>query len=183
MGRYGSVAVICLSIILLLLFQTLGRTQVDGASGVPQPAYTDAMTAYNAGDFDSAHTMFFHLAQQGNVDAKAMLGVLYFHGHGVEADRVKSAIWFYQAALAGRASAQLVIGKLYLTGDGVSADRGEAAFWLTLARERGDKDVAANADAALSQVLPTLDQEMRRAIERRATFWRPVISDQDATGR
>ncbi|MEM7570259.1 MAG: tetratricopeptide repeat protein [Pseudomonadota bacterium] len=171
-----------MSIILMLLFQTLGRTQVDTRSPAPQALYLDAMKLYGERDFDGAHALFLKLAQQGNVDAKAMLGVMYFHGHGVEADRVKSVIWFYQAAQAGRPAAQLVIGKLYLSGDGLTANRGEGAFWLMLARDRGEGDVAENAQSALDKVLPTLPDTVLETIERRVSFWRPVIADHETVG-
>ncbi|MEO0410604.1 MAG: tetratricopeptide repeat protein [Pseudomonadota bacterium] len=165
-----------------MLFQTLGRTQVNSRTLAPQEQHLEAMAVYNDGEYIRAHDMFLTLAQQGNVDAKAMLGVIYFHGHGVDADRVKSAIWFYQAARAGRAPAQLLVGKLFLSGEGVAADRDEAAFWLTLARDRGEGEVAENAQAALQTVLPTLSADVRESIQRRVKFWRPDVSDQETLG-
>lgn len=181
-SRYGSIAVIGLSIVLLLVFQTLGRTQVSDRGDVPQPSYLAAMDAYGRGEYTLAHDLFIALAQKGNVDAKAMLGVLYFHGHGIEADRVKSAIWFYQAARAGRPAAQLVIGKLYLSGEGLTADRDEAAFWLMLARDRGEGDVSESAASVLAKVLPTLKPSIRTDIENRVGLWRPVMADHETFG-
>lgn len=182
LSRFGSIAVIALSIILLMLFQTLGRTQVGGTLSPQQSAYLAALETYNAGTYPKAHDQFLELAQQGNVDAKSMLGVLYFHGHGTRQDKVKAAIWFYQAARAGRPAAQLVLGKLYLAGDGVIADREEAGFWLSLSYERGDSDVANQSKVALDQVMPVLSERTRKDILKRVSLWRPVMPDHETLG-
>lgn len=182
LSRFGSLAVVALSLILLMLFQTLGRTQVGDTLSPQQSAYVDALETYNAGSHSEAHDLFLNLAQQGNVDAKSMLGVVYFHGHGVIQDKVKAAIWFYQAARAGRPAAQLVLGKLYLVGDGVIADREEAGFWLSLSYDRGDEAVANQSKTALDQVMPVLPERTRKDILKRVSLWRPIMPEHETLG-
>lgn len=182
LSKFGSLAVIALSLLLLMLFQTLGRTQVAGAISPARAEYLSALEAYNTGDYKAAHKRFLSLAQEGNVDAKSMLGVMYFHGHGVDEDKVKVAIWFYQAARAGRPAAQLVLGKLYLAGDGVVADREEAGFWLSLAYDRGNEDVADQAKISLDQVMPQLTEPVRKEILKRVSLWRPIMPDHETLG-
>lgn len=182
LSRFGSLAVIALSFVLLMLFQTLGRTQVADTLSPTRTEYLLALEAYNNGAYETAHARFLKLAQQGNVDAKSMLGVMYFHGHGVRQDKVKVAIWFYQAARAGRPAAQLVLGKLYLAGDGVVADREQAGFWLSLAYDRGNQDVAGQAKVALDQVMPLLSEPLRKEILKRVALWRPIMPDHETLG-
>jgi len=179
---FGAIAVIALSLTILVIFQTLGRTQnVDPGAQEPM-SYMAALKTYNDGDYDTAYQDFLSLAQKGNADAKSMLGVMFFQGQGVSADKVKSAIWFYQAARAGRPAAQLVLGKLYMAGDGVILDRKEAGFWLSLAYNRGTPDVIDQAKAALDEVMPNLSETTRTDILKRVALWRPVMPDLDTLG-
>lgn len=182
LSRFGSVAVIVLSMLLLVLFQTLGRTQVGDASSIPRDDYVVSLDLYSKGDHQGAHDQFLTLAQEGNVDAKSMLGVMYFHGHGVTVDKVKAAIWFYQAARAGRPASQLVLGKLYLTGGGVMTSTEEACFWLSLAQTRGDEQVSIQAQQALDKVLPLLPQATKTGLDKRVAMWRPVMPDHETMG-
>ena len=57
-------------------------------------------------------TLFEKGAEEGNVDAMALLGDAYSRAIGVEYDHDKSVDWFLRAALSGHPSAQFVIGEL-----------------------------------------------------------------------
>ncbi|MEM6681725.1 MAG: tetratricopeptide repeat protein [Pseudomonadota bacterium] len=180
---FGGLIVIALSVLLLTLFQTLGRTQsIPNEPPQGSARYAAALQTYNDGDYGAAYEAFLDLAQKGNVDAKSMLGVMFFQGHGVVLNKVTAAIWFYQAARAGRPAAQLVLGRLYLAGDGVVTDIQEAGFWLSLAYNRGTEDVAAQAKQALDTVMPNLSEANRTAILKRVALWRPVMPDRDTLG-
>ena len=76
-------------------------------------------------------------AEQGDADARtrgqALLGVAYYHGHGVAQDFDEAARWARLAAEQGDAGAQVVLGLSYLNGTGVARDPVSAYAWLTLA--------------------------------------------------
>ena len=77
-------------------------------------------------------------AEQGDVEAQASLGSLYFNGSGsVELSHKRAAKWYQLAAEQGHAQAQFRLGFLYLNGFGVPQDGQLAAKWSRLAAEQG----------------------------------------------
>ena len=80
-------------------------------------------------------------AEEGNVDAQKILGMLYANGTGVPEDAVEAARWYWSAAEQGDADAQYILG--VWSGVFVSGKKGipksdEAALrWLRLAAEQG----------------------------------------------
>ena len=57
-------------------------------------------------------------AEHGNVEAQAMLGMLYAEGSGVSKDLKKSLVWTLKAAEQGDVSAQLDVAAFYYSGVG-----------------------------------------------------------------
>lgn len=77
-------------------------------------------------------------AEQGEVEAQASLGSLYFNGKGsVELSHKRAAKWYQLAAEQGHAKAQFRLGFLYMNGFGVPQDWQLAVKWSQLAAEQG----------------------------------------------
>lgn len=79
------------------------------------------------------------MAAQGNVEAQAGLGELYFcGGQGVTADRGLAVEWLGKAAEQGQPRAQFLLGISYANGRGVERNPFEAAKWYRRAALQGD---------------------------------------------
>lgn len=68
---------------------------------------------YQNGDFKNAYKYFFRLSDtlhRDNAKAQYMLGLMYFHGQGVEIDRKKAYYWFTQAAGPAAPQANRILG-------------------------------------------------------------------------
>ena len=63
------------------------------------------MAAYKRGDYAMALREWLPLAEQGNEKAQALLGGMYYKGHGVQQDDVNAAMWLDLAARQGDQSA------------------------------------------------------------------------------
>lgn len=99
--------------------------------------FSDAVRAYDAGDYGAAAAIWHELASDCNPRAQAALGALYRAGLGVARSDVEALRWYLMAAWAGDRFAQQAAGDWYAQGDGVPADRVRAVFWLTLAARQG----------------------------------------------
>jgi TPR repeat protein len=77
------------------------------------------------------------LAEQGDADAQAMLGVMYDTGEGVPEDDAEAVRWYRLAAAQGDAEAQLALGFMYAKGAGVPENDAEAVRWFRMAAEQG----------------------------------------------
>lgn len=104
---------------------------------VPAGDFEDAFAAYNDGDYATAFRLWQPLAEQGDANAQAKIGVMYHRGEGVLRDSEEAARWFRLAAEQGSANAQTILGSIYIDGDGVPQNYSEAAKWLQLAAEQG----------------------------------------------
>ncbi len=87
------------------------------------------------GDLDVAQLR--GLAERGNADAQAELGVRYEVGLGVDRDYGEAVTWYRRAAEQGHAHGQSGLGAMYGSGRGVSRDDAEAVRWYRLAAEGG----------------------------------------------
>ncbi len=76
-------------------------------------------------------------AEQGDAEAQYELGAAYYHGEGVEQDRVLGLHWWRQAAEQGHARAQYGLGEAYGTGRGVLYSQVIASEWFRKAAEQG----------------------------------------------
>ena len=77
------------------------------------------------------------LVEQGNADAQALLGVVYYEGRVVPQNYAAAAMWYRKAAEQGNAEAQFQLGVLYHNGEGVPQDDAAAVVWYRKAIERG----------------------------------------------
>jgi TPR repeat protein len=78
-------------------------------SGALAGPWEDGMVAYNRGDYVPAIRLFRPLAEQGNVKAQSVLGVMYRRGEGVARSSAHAFVWLSRAAARGdvRAKAEL----------------------------------------------------------------------------
>ena len=77
------------------------------------------------------------LAEEGDADARAKLGILCARGIGVEKDVERAAKLFTQAAEAGVVKAQVDLAGAYLLGNGVGRNATTAGEWFTKAAKSG----------------------------------------------
>jgi TPR repeat protein len=112
-------------LLALTLFGVAAAGQFEGAYAADQ-----------RGDYATGMRLWRPLAEQGNVDAQFILGMMYFSGLGVAQDAVQAAAWLRKAADQGNADAQFILGEMYGTGQGVPQDYVFAHMWLNLAASR-----------------------------------------------
>jgi hypothetical protein len=87
----------------------------------------DGYTAYTRGDFATAMRLMRPLADQGDVTAQTVVGLMYYFNYG---DRVTAYMWFNLAAAQGNAFAEMFLRD---TADKMSPD--QIAEAQKLARE------------------------------------------------
>ncbi len=72
------------------------------------------------------------LAEQGDAEAQANLGGVYFMGRHVPKDYAEAAKWYGLSADHGNANAQTTLGVMYFMGLSVPKDYVQAHMWLSL---------------------------------------------------
>lgn len=115
----------------------------DGAAAadrVPPASDDDARAGELAAEYalEVATEADRRRAEQGDADAQALLGVVYYNGRGVDVDHEEGVRWARLAAEQGNARGQSLLGAAYYSGNGVPQDHGEAARWTRLAVEGGN---------------------------------------------
>jgi hypothetical protein len=85
--------------------------------------------AYDRADISSALAAWQPLAEQGDVEARVIVGEIYNRGLGVAPDHAAAAHWYRLAADAGDRRAQVNLGHLYEIGLGVERDPRTALDW------------------------------------------------------
>ena len=78
------------------------------------------------------------LAERGDADAQAELGVRYAAGRGVERDHGLAVSWLRRAAEQGDARGQVELGFAYGRGRGVDQNQDEAVRWYWRSAEQGN---------------------------------------------
>lgn len=85
--------------------------------------------AYDRADVRSALAAWLPLAEQGDVEARAVVGEIYERGIGVPPDHAEAAKWYRLAAEDGNRRAQVNLGHLYEAGLGVERNPRTALEW------------------------------------------------------
>ena len=93
---------------LAVLFSGLLAAGVAGAG-----AMEDGQSAYAHRDFDAALKLLQPLAQSGDAQAQATLGLMYNTGEGVTQDFESAIRWWRLSAVQGNALAQVNLGLAY----------------------------------------------------------------------
>jgi len=134
------------------------------------PANADmasAQAAYARKDYDSAFKEFQTLAEQGDSNAQASLGVMYELGRGVARDYQKALHWYIRSAEQGNDNGQYNLATLYYMGSGVEQDLVTACMWFSIAT-RNNHGGARNS---MQLCLRYLDEKGRAEYERRVEEW------------
>ncbi len=90
-----------------------------------------------AKSFDKGVEWLEKAANNGSVIAQLRLGMLYFNGDQISADKQKAKYWLEKAALQGDPNAQQAMGVIYFLGQGVPIDYTQAAKWYEKAAIQG----------------------------------------------
>jgi TPR repeat protein len=91
--------------------------------------FKEGQRAYGSADYAKAYSEWKPLADAGQPDAQAGLGLLYVLGRGVARDDTQAVLWFRRAAEQGHVWAESNLGFMYETGRGVAKDDREAVRW------------------------------------------------------
>ncbi len=113
---------------------------LTGAQSTPRDAFGDAMDAMRAGKYEEAAKHFKVSAQEGQVEAYYMLGVMHQTGQGVPKNYRDAAILFRHVALKGHKRAQVKLAGLYEAGSGMKQDLVLAYMWYEVAALKFELD-------------------------------------------
>ena len=138
------------------------------APGRSCAAFSDALRAFDAGDYTTAVREWRRLAEAGEAEAQSALAGLYLVGSGVPQDYRQAAIWYRRAARQGHMIAQLNLGNLHATGRGVARDLVLAHMWLDLAARQGSEWAAGRRD----RIAKTMSAQKILEARRRAREFR-----------
>lgn len=127
--------------------------------------------AYDRADLKSALAAWLPQAEQGDQEARVIVGEIYERGLGVAPDFQAAARWYRIAADDGSRRAQINLGHLYERGLGVAADPLAALDWY---RRAAGRDAAIELDAtpvsapdpAENAQLTARTQELEQSLER-----------------
>ena len=96
--------------------------------------YDQAMTAFDQGDYATAHELLLPLAKyHGYANAMNTLGIMYENGMGVDVNGDEAATWYKKAALEGNIEAMYNLGVLYFKGVGIAKNPAVALGLITTA--------------------------------------------------
>jgi TPR repeat protein len=128
----------------------------DQGRGVPQ-------------DYAEAIRWYRKAADQGDIPAQDILGLMYSNGQGVPQDHAEAARWYRKAADQGDADAQFNLGLKYYKGQGVPQDYVEAYMWMDLAASPRANGVEQKKYAeARDQIAKKMNSQQITEAQRRA---------------
>jgi len=123
--------------------------------------------AYDRADMRSALAAWLPAAEQGDVEARVIVGEIYERGLGVTPDFAAAARWYRLAADTGDKRAQVNLGHLYELGLGVAADPRAALGWYARAAGR-DAPVEIDVDTPAATGSGATDAAARQSLDDRA---------------
>jgi len=107
----------------------------------------NALKAYNSGDFATALRIYRPLADNGQVLAEYIIGLMYANGQGVPENYGEAVKWLQKAAEQGEAKAQFSVGVIYFKGLGMPKNPAEASKWYRRAADQGNATALYNLGA------------------------------------
>ena len=115
-----------------------------------------ANKAYMNGKYELAFKEYETLAKQGNVDAQARLGTMYFWGLGTAKSEVSSYSWSLKAAKQNNPAAQHMLAYFYENGIYIGKNIRKAIEWYSKAASQEHAEAIANLAGIylLSQDIP-----------------------------
>lgn len=94
-------------------------------------------------DFEEAFKWFSKSAEQENINAQFMLGLMLLKGIGVQQSDKLAATWFMSSAIQGHKDAQFMLGDMYFNnfiGLNPNENKKEALFWFSKAAIQGHSE-------------------------------------------
>ncbi|MCZ6592892.1 MAG: SPOR domain-containing protein [Alphaproteobacteria bacterium] len=149
-------------IVLMSLLATPAFAQDIGAG----------VEAYGRGDYDRALREWRPLAERGDSEAQAGLGLMHARGQGVRQDYIEAIRWFRLSAAQGSAIGQSNLGLMYRNGHGVRQDYSEAVLMYRLSAAQG----YALAQGSLGAMYQNGDGIRRDYVE--AYMWYTLAAEQ-----
>lgn len=113
--RFNPVRVLLLGLLSFLSFQAAADPPIGDIAEYSRHAFN----AYKEGEYAEALHAWQQLAERGDQNAQNNLGMMYFHGKGVEQDLTEASKWFQKSINQGNIFAKLNLGIMYATGQGV----------------------------------------------------------------
>jgi len=113
---------------------------VLASAAIARADFEAGKRAYEQGDYATALKELTPLAEQGNAEAQALLGLMHFEGQGVPRDPSQALKWYKAAAEQGNPEGQLQLGVIYLMGIGVARNTPQALKLLKLSADQGTRD-------------------------------------------
>jgi Sel1 repeat len=136
----GAVLILAFGFVLGANSDRLTESIADAvaALGIATPVHDAgaAEVAYRNGDQPTALRLARPLAEQGDVRAQSLVGLIHYSGRGGLRNETEAVKWFRLAADHGDAAAQFRLGLMYSEGQGVPQDHAEAANWYRLAADQ-----------------------------------------------
>jgi uncharacterized protein len=128
------------SFALLMLTTALTACQMATIRPFTGSNLQAGLDAYDRGNYKTAQRLLKPLAEQGNPQAQAKLGNMYWLGLGVPESDKSAAKWLTKAANQGDPEAEVALGKLYVLGSGVPQDYAKAAALFRRPAKQGSAD-------------------------------------------
>ena len=103
----------------------------------PPPPQPESLRAQPGEDDASHFRRMLKMAERGDAEAQTVVAESYFHGRGVQEDKVAAVKWYGLAAEAGVANAQASLGLCLLRGWGCEENDEAAVTWFSCAAAEG----------------------------------------------
>lgn len=117
----------------------LFRSLAERGNPLNEYRYADVIlkTAWNESDRIEAFKWFYKAAENGNLDAKFQIGLMYRDGLGVKLDLDAALLNLRDAANLGHQRAQVILAEMLLSGIKVKKDESEAFKWYLRSAKSG----------------------------------------------
>ena len=124
------------------------------ASATVAQDFDKGLSAYNAGDYQTAFNEWKPLAEEGDPSAQFNLGLMYETGDGAARDYAEAIKWYRLAARQSVTKAQNNLGLLYELGTGVLQNNVTAHMWYNIASANGNEKSAKWRDDLAANMTP-----------------------------
>lgn len=137
---------------LLFVIMAWGGVSPDFIQAQETNSMEAVYDAFNKKDYETALKLLLPIAQDGNHEAQAMVGLFYSQGYGVPADDVEAARWYAASACGGNLLGQTMLAAAYFSGKGVPQSNSAALYWTEKRIEQGDEEAKPMAEYLRSLV-------------------------------
>ncbi len=136
--RHALLAAVPIVAVLLVGCTTVEVKPIDSRTPESDQSIGVGIRAFCEREFARAFEILRPHAEQGNVDAQVILGVLFENEHrGVEKNHKEAANWYRKAAEQGDIEAQVALGLMYVKGLARPVNFDEAVRLFADAAEAG----------------------------------------------